>query len=234
MPEEDFKNLPPEERIKRLKKLEEEKKKEIEDAKKAIKDSEEELSDRRKWIEKVPIPEIATEEVESLGEEGKQLVRHHRSSKDLAEKKVDSDEEDNSEEVKEEDLEGAVEREEIHLPKGEMKPYGMEQEAFGKLNPEYVAQVSYAPAQEAKQILQDIYQDVEKRGYMTQEQHETVQTQVSGLEAKANSGYTPSSEAAMAWSAAQQIGAHLLHQEVKYRSKASKGERVAKDLYTGK
>lgn len=230
MPKEELRNLPPEERIRRLKKLEQEKKKEIEDAKKAIQESEEELSDRRKWVEKVPIPEVATEEVESLGEEGKQLVREHRAKKEEA---AEESEDNKSPEANEADLEETVEKEDVHLPRGEMKQYGM-QHNLGQLNPEYVAQVTYAPAQEAKQILQDIYQDVEKRGYMTQEQHEAVQTQVSGLEAKANSGYTPSEEAAVALSEAQQIGAHLLHQEVKYKSRGSKGERTAKDLYTGK
>ena len=51
----DLKNVPPEERIKKLKELEEKKKKEIEEAQKAIRESEQEITEKRKWEDKVPI-----------------------------------------------------------------------------------------------------------------------------------------------------------------------------------
>src|SRR3990167_2739866 len=86
MAKDELKDLPPEERIKRLKKLEEEKKKEIEEAEKIIKESNEEITERRKWIEKVPIPQVAQDDLEGLGEEGKQLFNVHRGKKEEAAK----------------------------------------------------------------------------------------------------------------------------------------------------
>ena len=84
----DLKKLSPEERIKKLKELEEQKKKEIEqqkndieqdkkeieDVEKEIKNAQGELNEKRKVKEKVPIPEFAKEDLEWLSEEGKQIL----------------------------------------------------------------------------------------------------------------------------------------------------------------
>src|SRR3989338_11521327 len=82
MAEDDIKKLPPEERIKKLKELEKQRKKEIEEAQKKIKESEDELRERRKWKEKVPIPEFAQEGFGGLSEEAKDILKQHRGVKE--------------------------------------------------------------------------------------------------------------------------------------------------------
>src|SRR3990167_5553452 len=71
----ELKNLPPEERIKKLKELEKQRKKEIEEAQKVIKDSEEELTARRKWTDRVPIPEMGQDDFANLSAEGQEILR---------------------------------------------------------------------------------------------------------------------------------------------------------------
>jgi hypothetical protein len=58
MADDDLKNLPPEERIRKLKEIEEKKKKEIKDAQDEIKRSEDEIIEMEKWNEKVLLPDI--------------------------------------------------------------------------------------------------------------------------------------------------------------------------------
>lgn len=74
----DLKNFPPEERVKRLKELEEQKNKEIEEAKKLIKESEEEIIERRKWKDKVPMPEFVSGSLEGLSTEVKDILKTER------------------------------------------------------------------------------------------------------------------------------------------------------------
>jgi len=78
---EDLKKLPPEERLKKLKELEQKKKQEIDEAQKLIKESETEITEQRKWKEKVPIPQVAVEDSQSMSVEEKQMIgAHHQKS----------------------------------------------------------------------------------------------------------------------------------------------------------
>ncbi|MBT4539238.1 hypothetical protein HOI26_05165 [Candidatus Woesearchaeota archaeon] len=76
----DIEDLPPEERIKRLKELQKKKKAEISDAERLLKESEEQLRAKHAWEEKVPVPEIMKEEGETPEE--KELLRVHRGRVD--------------------------------------------------------------------------------------------------------------------------------------------------------
>ncbi len=72
----DLKKLTPQERIKRLKDLEEARKKEIEEAEQLISESEKELEDEER--KRIPIPEAKATELSTLETiEGKQLVATH-------------------------------------------------------------------------------------------------------------------------------------------------------------
>ena len=62
----DLKKLPPEERIKKLKELAEKDKKEIEEAMRLIKESSLEAEEKQELLRKVPIPQIAAVNIESL------------------------------------------------------------------------------------------------------------------------------------------------------------------------
>ncbi len=242
MAHDNLKNLPPEERIKRLKKIEEEKKKEIAQAEKMIKESQDEITDRRSWLDKVPIPEVATDDSEALGEEGKQLLKTHKGitskkEKDEKEEKIE-EEKDSYKKTSEKnisDLEETLQKDQRRaIPQAYELPHDL---SAKQLNSEYVSQLSVAPVHELKERLASLYDSVDKRGYLTWEEHQVVEHTLSALERKTQAidegRYSPSQAAANEAVLARQIGAHLLHQEVKYGS-SDKGERVEKDWYSGR
>jgi hypothetical protein len=155
---EEFKNLPPQERLKKLKELEKKKKQELEDAAKEIKDSEDEITERQKWIDKVPIPEVATENLEGLGEEGKDLVKTLRGVKSkvveepLEQKKLV------------ENLEDTVEQE-----AGDLPPELQAQIQYGQ--PGQLAEIQYGTSDRP---LNDLYQEavqlkdsIQQKGYIS-------------------------------------------------------------------
>ena len=83
MADENLDNLPPEERIRKLKEMEKKRKQEIEDAQKKIKESEAELTERFKWKEKVPLPEFAQDDLRGLSEEAREILQHRGVSKKI-------------------------------------------------------------------------------------------------------------------------------------------------------
>ena len=140
MADEDLKKLPPEERIKRLKELEQKRKKEIEDAQTQIRESEQELSARKRWVEKVPIPEVIKEDLEGLSEEGKQLLKVHKG-KAVEKKEVEEEKKPSVPRGKASALEETVAREKIELP-----PEALGMEYGAKSAPAFA--VSYHPLRE--------------------------------------------------------------------------------------
>ncbi len=79
MGNENIKELNPEERLAKLKKLKEEKEKEIAEAKKLISDAEEEINIEQEFKEKVPIPQVAVDNIQNLSESEKLVVMTHRN-----------------------------------------------------------------------------------------------------------------------------------------------------------
>ncbi|MCK4588900.1 MAG: hypothetical protein KAT77_00525 [Nanoarchaeota archaeon] len=84
MPDEmkDIKKLSPEERLKRLKELEEKSKKEIAEAQKMIKQSEGEIEEKKKFEEKVPIPQLIAEEERTL--ESQEAVEMFEAQREIS------------------------------------------------------------------------------------------------------------------------------------------------------
>ena len=160
MAEEDIKKLPPEERIKKLKELEKKRKKEIEDAQKVIKDSEQELTDRKKWVDKVPIPEFAQEDFIGLGEDAIRILEQHRGVQ--RKKEVSSGEKDKPRPAAL-DLEETLARDQTRLVVEANVQYGgPAQRGFGDV---------YKPLQDLTSreilgIVENIYQAQESRGYV--------------------------------------------------------------------
>ncbi|MBU0457282.1 MAG: hypothetical protein ABH824_07260 [Nanoarchaeota archaeon] len=226
MADEELKNLPPEERIKRLKELENKRKKEIEEAQNLIKESEEELTERRKWEDKVPLPEFASEDLQGLSEEAKEILRSQRGFKDKI-KKEDSEEksEENSEDGEKkrktiksrsnQDLE-MLAREQIDLP----------QEI---INSEYAMQLGQKPVNDLYQEVREIGQRVEKRGYMTREEERRVEYTLAGIEkkfeAEESGTYSFTEKTAMRANLTQQLGAQLLSKDL-YKDKPNRNYQV--------
>ena len=76
---EELKRLPAEERIRRLRELTEKDKKEIEEAQSLLKESETEAQEKKKEIDKIPIPQLKSVDIDSLfGEEEKQVFEAKR------------------------------------------------------------------------------------------------------------------------------------------------------------
>ncbi len=211
----DLKNLPPEERIKKLKELEEKKKKEMEEQRKAIdeaekgiKEANEELTERKKFKDKVPIAEVASEGGEGLSEEAKIILKSMQRR--MGEKKS---------EEKEEGKEGKGERQSEKRALGlsrsgleetvQQERRQMEGQARGGMGGDYITSLSQQPAAQLYQQMSGLYQSVEAKGYMNQEEQRRVQYISSAMEKKledVDAGrYSLTQEAARATSLTQQM-----------------------------
>ena len=182
------KDLPPEERIKKLKELKKQKEKEIAEAQKKIKESEEEISDREKLKEKVPIPESAQEDLEGLSREGKDIVKEQRG---LHEGKSSRDN----------DLESLA-RGRVELPPE-------------VLQSQYTEELSREPIGDLYQEMGNIYKAVEEKGYLNQDEMKRVEYLMGGVEQKMEDGesgnYSFSEKAARAASITRQMGTSLMN-----------------------
>ena len=152
MSKDELKDLPPEERIKKLKELEKKKKKEIAEAQKLLQDSQKEISDREDWQRKVPIPQVASEEAITLSAAEKEVLITH---KDIKEKKVKKEKQTaKKEELSLEDT--------VFMEKAELPPE--------LLASDYAAKLSQEPMQNLYQEMSSIYKSAEEQGYMSPEQ----------------------------------------------------------------
>ena len=228
---ESLKGLSPEEKIRRLKQLEQEKKKEIAEMKEEIKKSEDQIETRQKWVEKVPIPQVIQEDLEGLSKDGKIILKKigHAQEESDSDKDEDSGSNDSLEETIQEEAQGLT-----PVTRGDVQYQIPTEVLHQQINTEYAAALSYKPVDETADALQGIYSSVEKRGYMTQEEQEFVRHSLSGLEKKAASGYNFTQQTAQQASDVRKIAGHLLHNAIKYSSSHDKGDRNPNDLYTGK
>lgn len=205
MAKDELKRLPPEERIKRLKELEQQRRREIEEAQKQIKESEEEIKEGRKWKEKVPIPEVAKEDLEGLSEEGKQLLKVHKGAKEIQQA---AEEEPVRGRQRGKSLEEAVSQEKILLPGAQNVDYAVKMQ-FAE---------AYKPFQEMsmQELQQQVYRaskTAEERGYATRDEAKTAyyaQSEVEKrLEAAEAGTYSLTETAARAAMLTRELSSHL-------------------------
>ena len=242
----DLKNLPAEERIKRLKELEVKKKKdieeqqkaidkekkEIEDAEKGITEANEELTERQKVKDKVPILEVASESGEGLSEEARIILKSMQ--KRVGEKKEEKElrEEDEVKQKKKSEQQDEVRsagfsrsglEETVQQERREM--VGQER---GRRGGDYIAALSQQPAAQLYAQMSTLYQAVETKGYMNQEEQRRVQYIASAMEKKledVDAGrYSLTQEAARATSLTQQMS------EVVKGMYKTDGSKKAKEL----
>jgi hypothetical protein len=156
----DIKKLTPEERIRRLKKLEEEKRKEIDEAEKLLKQSEEEFEETEKLRKDIPIPQMKAVDIDALfTPEEKQLfaTKRYKDSRPAEEEK-----EEKKEKPAESDLEETVWKEAPKLAPEQLA----EQKAYGE---------QLAQTMTVRDINQEIYtinEQAETAGYMSGEMQE--------------------------------------------------------------
>ncbi|MFH1053684.1 MAG: hypothetical protein V1740_04695 [Candidatus Woesearchaeota archaeon] len=155
---EELKKLPPEERIKRLKELEDKDKKEIEEARKMIADSEAEAEEDQRKYQDIPVPQMRAIDIGSLfSPEEKEMFKAKRPS----EVKTMTDESVTAPiEVHDISLEETVEKESPQLTR----------EQLDRQN-EYVHFLATErPAVDIYQGIKEIAQDASNQGYLTREQ----------------------------------------------------------------
>ena len=150
----EIKKLSPEERIKRLKKIEEENKKEINEAEKIIKDSIREIDVKEK-IKDLPIPQIKAVDIESLFAPEEKEVFAAKRYKDLRVRHVE-------EETAEIPLEETVEQERPEITKEELAAHAQYQILANELRRE--------PTENVVQELENIYQQAREGTGITGEQ----------------------------------------------------------------
>lgn len=222
MAEEELKNLPPEERIKRLKELEEKKKKEIEEAQKLIRDSEVEITEKRKFKDKVPLPQVASLDLHNLTREEKDVVlraqgkRYIKKSEEEGTTKSEEKRKKNNRSV-EEVLEAAEKKdkslEETLGGAGVGGKSYTEEAEFQRANADYVARMAQKPMASLYQEAANINREVEEKGYINREEEQRIAYLSSAVERKledVESGrYTLSEQAALAVNATKQLSEKL-------------------------
>ena len=206
MAEENLDNLPPEERIKKLKELEKKRQKEIEEAKKKILESEKELTARDEWARKVPIPQFSQNDLVGLSAEGKEILAVSKGIK--VKKKDDEDDEDSEESVekKVEKIENdVVDLESLARESVDISPEFMQSE--------YAQYLSQQPMGDIYNEIKDINHTVEEKGYISAEEERKVGYLASAVEKKvedAEAGkYSFNEDVAMAASLTRRIGSKL-------------------------
>ena len=148
----EIKKLSPEERIKKLKEIEEENKKEINEAEKLIKDSIKEINIKEE-IRDLPIPQIKAVDIESLfSPEEKEVfaAKRYKESRHV------------EEETTEKPLEETVEQEKPEITKEELAAHAHYQILANELRRE--------PTENVVQELENIYQQAREGARITGEQ----------------------------------------------------------------
>lgn len=179
MTEKDFKDLPPEERVKKLKEIKEKKEKEIVEAQQQIKDSEIELSERKKWLDKVPIPELAQEDLTGLSAEARQILKENKNIKDK--EIADEDVEDKKKVA----LEDTVAEETIQPQKQVDIEYGLSGDRLREVaRAEYISGLSQVPADRLQIEAERLQRTVEDKGYLNQEEQRRALSLYSAIDEK--------------------------------------------------
>ncbi len=230
MADENIKRLPPEERIRKLKELEKKKKQEIEEAQKEIRDSQNEITEKKKWVEKVPIPEVAKEDLEGLSAEGQQLLKTHKGAKEKSKEETPEPAKKSSSKAVS-DLEEAILREKVNLsPEAMGVEYGAKTAARQALSGDYKP-LSERPTTELYQEMSALRQGVESKGYISRADERKAEY-LSGIvqerQEAANRGtYSFSEETARAASITQQVALSI-------KEAYKRGSTVEHDWYKGR
>ncbi len=191
--EDSISKMQPEERIEKLKKLEKEKKKEIAQMEVIIKESEKELSEKRKFTDKVPIPQVASEDRVGLSEDGRLVLKNLRGAQPVkplptsdisAPRKAGKKEEEEGSGT----LEQTVAREPIRerdLPHPSLQQYWLEaQRAPAAFDSAYVAHLKQTPAVDLYREMSVIGGLVAQKGYATSDEVRRAETIAGAMEEK--------------------------------------------------
>jgi len=225
MPKDELKDLPPRERIKRLKELEQERKKEIEEAQQLIKESEEEISAQEEWVRKVPIPQIARDSFSGLSREEKEMLEAHKGTGEKNE--LLGGEEKRG---KNKGVESILDLDKGFNDKANLEVIAGERIEVPKefFDTDYSSHLSQLPVNKIREELYGIRDHISEKGYMSEDDQRQIKYRLAGLDMKTEAGEMGtyksfSEEAASQASMAKQLGADMLRG---YVSGAGRGERM--------
>lgn len=188
---EEIKKLNAEERIRKLKAVQEKNKEEIKKAQELLRESEEELEEKEKEKAEIPIPQLRAVDLgELFSEEERQMFKAKRF-------------EGKKPEEKEEALEETVAVEEKKLTPEQIK----------QVQQQYRTQLSQEPVQELYNKIKNIYQNVQQTGAMNPDQANQINNIEYALDKKKEDieagEYNPSEYIANKLVKTQQIGEEL-------------------------
>lgn len=216
MADDNIRNLAPEDRIKKLKELEKKRKQEIEEAQKMIRESETEITERRKWVEKVPIPEAAQDDLAGLSEDAKVILKEQKG---LVDKKRET-EETNGNKIKnktrgqEQSLEETIEKSRI-AGANTFSSKEDEEKSFHQqiLQSAYTCELSKTPMEDLYRRAAEITSNVEEKGYVSAAERRDMAYITGAIEEKFQAydagRYNMTEEVAMAGSLIQRLGAKI-------------------------
>jgi hypothetical protein len=150
----ELKNLTVEDRIRKLKELEQKKKEEIQKAQDMLKKSEEELEHKENERKQIPIPQLRAVDVSQLfTEEEKQIFGTKRfSQKSVAKKETETP------------LEETVATEQAKMP-----------EVMNLAEQQYRVQLSKEPTKQLYTEIKSLYQEIQDKGYVNTEERQKIE-----------------------------------------------------------
>ncbi len=214
----EFDHLPPEERIEKLKELEEKKKKEIAEAKEKIKESQEEISDTRKWLDKVPIPQVGQDDLEGLSEEGKVIVKVNRGISEEKEEEVKVVK-------KEKSIDDLIQDGDVVRLEASHTEYKL---GFSESQLNQVYKLSEEPVNALYKEMSSMNSAIEQKGYVSRKEEERSRMLNSALEKRLNEVYggTMSEEVA-----AKSLLTKQMAGQVRNMYKGDAGKDKPQDMY---
>lgn len=153
----DIKKLSPEERIRKLKKLEEEKRKEIEEAEKLIKESEGEIEEEEKIRQKIPVPQMKAVDIGNLFTAEEKQIFATKRYQDSRLSVTEEEEKDKKPAEKESTLEDTLWKEQPNLTEQQFE----EQRQYGE-------QLAQEGADQLYQMAKEVYNGFKETGQVDQ------------------------------------------------------------------
>ncbi|MBU1111816.1 MAG: hypothetical protein ABIG93_01600 [archaeon] len=184
--EDDLKEFDAPVRLEKLKKRKEEHEKEIAEAQKLISEAESEITSQREWEEKVPIPQVAAEDLAGLSVEEKQILKVQKGKNDNKWTEEDAGSEESPETIEKKVVDKQVSELEQTLGAEEIGLEAMQ--AVAQLGPgsnlDYVNELSQRPVNDLYGEIKNLYSAVQEKGYLSAEEHNRVVYLSSAMEQK--------------------------------------------------
>jgi len=224
MSKEDLVGLSPAEKIKKLKEIEQKKKKEIEEAHQLIQESEQELSAEEEWKRKVPIPQVARDDFSDATAEELEMQSAHRGAsvqgtalEDELEKKAKQV----GESISWKEQEGTETLEQL--------TGSASRTISGLANTDYAAHLSQQPIDKLRSDVYKIIDTASEKGYFSEDDQRKLEYHIAGIDMKmdaAESGTYKSFSEQVAQEASEvkKLASGALNQP--YQGREGKGNRM--------